>query len=63
MTGMGDDGASGLLEMRNMGAFTIGQDEETCVVYGMPREAHERGAVMKQTSLQHVAQAIIKAAL
>ncbi|MEF2074240.1 protein-glutamate methylesterase/protein-glutamine glutaminase [Consotaella aegiceratis] len=44
MTGMGDDGARGLLEMREMGSFTIAQDEATSVVYGMPKEAVERGA-------------------
>jgi len=45
MTGMGDDGARGLLEMRNAGARTIAQDEESCVVYGMPKEAVRIGAV------------------
>lgn len=45
MTGMGDDGAKGLKEMRDAGAKTIAQDEETCVVYGMPREAVKLGAV------------------
>ena len=40
LTGMGDDGAASLLEMRNAGAFTVAQDEATSVVYGMPREAH-----------------------
>ena len=47
MTGMGDDGAAGLLEMRNSGARTVAQDEESCVVYGMPKEAVKRGAVQK----------------
>jgi two-component system chemotaxis response regulator CheB len=47
MTGMGDDGAAGMLEMKNAGARTIAQDEETCVVYGMPKEAVKRGAVDK----------------
>lgn len=45
MTGMGDDGAQGLLEMKETGAITIAQDEATCVVFGMPREAIARGAV------------------
>jgi len=45
MTGMGDDGAQGLLEMKETGAITIAQDEATCIVFGMPREAIERGAV------------------
>jgi two-component system chemotaxis response regulator CheB len=44
LTGMGADGAKGLLKMRNAGSFTIAQDEETCVVFGMPREAIELGA-------------------
>jgi two-component system, chemotaxis family, protein-glutamate methylesterase/glutaminase len=44
MTGMGDDGAQGLLEMHETGAITIAQDEATCVVFGMPREAIARGA-------------------
>ncbi len=45
LTGMGDDGASGLLEMREAGAMTYGQNEESCVVFGMPKEAIRRGAV------------------
>lgn len=45
LTGMGDDGADALLEVRKAGAKTIGQNEATCVVYGMPRAAYERGAV------------------
>jgi two-component system chemotaxis response regulator CheB len=52
MTGMGDDGAAGLLEMRQAGARTIGQDEATCVVYGMPKEAYKRGAVERVLPLQ-----------
>lgn len=52
MTGMGDDGAAGLLEMRQAGARTIGQDEATCVVYGMPKEAYKRGAVERLLPLQ-----------
>ena len=44
MTGMGDDGAGGLLEMREAGSLTIAQNEATCVVFGMPREAIRRGA-------------------
>lgn len=54
MTGMGDDGASGLLEMRQAGARTIGQDEVTCVVYGMPKEAVRRGAVQQVLPLGHI---------
>jgi two-component system chemotaxis response regulator CheB len=51
MTGMGDDGAAGLLEMRKAGARTVAQDEDSCVVYGMPKEAVKRGAVDKSVSL------------
>jgi two-component system chemotaxis response regulator CheB len=58
MTGMGDDGASGLLEMRNEGAATIAQDEQTCVVYGMPKEAVKRGAVGKSLPLTGIPGAI-----
>jgi len=54
MTGMGRDGADGLLEMRQKGAFTIGQDEESCVVYGMPMVANEIGAVEKQASCENI---------
>ena len=62
LTGMGGDGADGLLHMRQRGAETLGQDEQTCVVYGMPRVAYERGAVAHQLPLQHVAPAILKVA-
>lgn len=55
LTGMGGDGAKGLLEMRRAGAKTIGQDESTCVVYGMPRVAYESGAVQYQEKLQDIA--------
>ncbi|MBU8871150.1 MAG: chemotaxis response regulator protein-glutamate methylesterase [Gemmatimonadales bacterium] len=54
LTGMGKDGAQSLLEMRNQGAFTIAQDEESCVVYGMPREAAEIGAVEKIVPLAKI---------
>jgi two-component system chemotaxis response regulator CheB len=58
MTGMGDDGASGLLEMHSEGAFTIAQDEQSCVVYGMPKEAVKRGAVNKILPLTAIPAAI-----
>jgi two-component system chemotaxis response regulator CheB len=45
MTGMGDDGAQGMLEMKEAGAFTIAQDEASCIVFGMPNEAIKRGGV------------------
>lgn len=59
LTGMGQDGARGLLAMRRKGARTVGQDEESCVVYGMPKAAAEMGAVERQVSLDAMAQAII----
>lgn len=54
LTGMGGDGARGLLEMRKAGARTIGQDESTCVVYGMPKVAYDLGAVEFQEKLQDI---------
>ena len=54
LTGMGKDGARGLLEMRNAGAWTIGQDQDSCVVYGMPREAAQLGAVAEAAALTEV---------
>jgi len=55
LTGMGGDGAKGLLEMRKAGAKTIGQDESTCVVYGMPKVAFDIGAVEYQEKLSDIA--------
>ena len=55
LTGMGSDGAKGLLAMRKAGAKTIGQDEKTSVVYGMPRVAYEIGAVTYQIALENIA--------
>lgn len=55
LTGMGGDGAKGLLEMRNAGAQTIGQDEATCVVYGMPKVAYDIGAVQYQMAVTAIA--------
>lgn len=60
LTGMGDDGAAGMLEMHNVGAYTVAQNEETCVVFGMPKEAIKRGGVDKVMSLQSIVQKIIK---
>lgn len=54
LTGMGYDGARGMLAMRRKGARTIGQNEESSVVYGMPRAAYELGAVEKQAALQNI---------
>lgn len=59
LTGMGGDGAKGLLAMKNAGAKTIGQDEASCVVYGMPKVAYEIGAVEKQLPLSRVADGIL----
>ncbi|MDQ2086628.1 chemotaxis response regulator protein-glutamate methylesterase [Herbivorax sp. ANBcel31] len=58
LTGMGSDGSKGLLEMRKNGARTIGQDEKSCVVYGMPKVAYNIGAVEKQETLEKIPQAI-----
>jgi two-component system chemotaxis response regulator CheB len=61
MTGMGDDGAAGLLEMRRAGAYTVAQNEATCVVYGMPKEAVERGAAMAVVGLDEIPREIMRA--
>lgn len=61
LTGMGADGAKGLLEMRRQGAHTIAQNEDTCVVFGMPRAAIELGAVDEICPLQDIAGAILRA--
>jgi two-component system chemotaxis response regulator CheB len=55
LTGMGDDGARSLLEMRQAGAYTVAQDEESCIVFGMPKEAIDRGGVMKVLPLNRIA--------
>jgi two-component system chemotaxis response regulator CheB len=60
MTGMGDDGAAGLLEMRKAGARTVAQDEESCVVYGMPKEALKRGGVEKTVPLKAIDREILQ---
>ncbi len=60
LTGMGDDGAEGLLTMRNTGAHTIAQDEETCVVFGMPKEAIKKGGAEVIVPLQKVANTLIQ---
>jgi two-component system chemotaxis response regulator CheB len=58
---MGRDGAQGLLAMRNAGARTLGQDEATCVVYGMPKAASDVGAVERQCSIGRMGAAILDA--
>jgi two-component system chemotaxis response regulator CheB len=60
MTGMGDDGAAGRAEMRAAGARTLAQDEESCVVFGMPREAIRRGGVERTVPLSAIAAEILK---
>ena len=59
LTGMGDDGARGLLAMRQAGARTLAQDEASCVVYGMPKAAVELGAVEQVQALSDMGQAIM----
>jgi two-component system, chemotaxis family, protein-glutamate methylesterase/glutaminase len=63
MTGMGDDGAEGLLEMKQAGALTIAQDEASCVVFGMPREAILRGAALEILPLFSIASAILRSSV
>ncbi len=58
LTGMGRDGAAGLLEIRRAGGFTISQSEATCVVYGMPREAERLGASMSVLPLSEIGPAL-----
>jgi two-component system chemotaxis response regulator CheB len=61
LTGMGRDGAAGLLAMRERGAVTLGQDEATCAVYGMPAAAFTLGAVERQLPLPQIAPALLAA--
>jgi two-component system, chemotaxis family, protein-glutamate methylesterase/glutaminase len=61
LTGMGSDGAKGLLEMKKAGSFTIAQNEESCVVYGMPRAAVEMGAVTLVESLDRIHEVLVSA--
>ena len=60
MTGMGRDGADGLLQMRKAGAYTIGQDKESSVVYGMPMVAQNIGAVKIQASCENIASVLLR---
>jgi two-component system chemotaxis response regulator CheB len=62
LTGMGTDGAQGLLNMKKAGASTIAQDEASCVVYGMPREAVRVGAAERVLPLSSIAGAIVNEA-
>jgi two-component system chemotaxis response regulator CheB len=60
LTGMGADGAKGLLALKNAGAYTIGQDEASCIVYGMPMEAYKLGACREQQPLDNIGVTICK---
>jgi two-component system chemotaxis response regulator CheB len=60
LTGMGKDGADGLLEMKKNGAYTIAQDEKSCIVFGMPKEAIALGGVDEIYSLSDIPFAIMK---
>jgi len=60
LTGMGADGAKGLTEMKKTGAHTIGQDEESCVVYGMPMVAYNMGGVSEQLTLTSIGDAVLR---
>ena len=62
LTGMGRDGADGLLALRQAGARTFAQDEQSCVVFGMPRAAMENGAAEKMVSLPNIASHILRLA-
>ncbi|MGA9656730.1 MAG: CheB methylesterase domain-containing protein, partial [Polyangia bacterium] len=62
MTGMGGDGAQGLLEMKQAGAATFAQDESSCVVFGMPKEAIARGAADRVLALKDLPAAVLRAA-
>lgn len=60
LTGMGQDGAKGLLNLKKSGAITLGQNEKSCVVYGMPKAAYKLGAVDKEVSIENMAHEILK---
>jgi len=62
LTGMGDDGAAGMKELFDAGAHTIAQDEVSCVVYGMPKEAVAHGGVMRELPLHQIAAGVVGAA-
>ena len=61
MTGMGDDGAEGLKEIREAGGRTFAQDEQSCVVFGMPKEAWKRGAAEALIPLNKIPQILLDA--
>ena len=61
LTGMGNDGSQGLVRMKNAGAYVLGQDQASCVVYGMPRAAFDAGAVDFQVSIEQMGEALMRA--
>jgi len=61
LTGMGDDGANGMKEMSDAGAYTLAQDEASCVVFGMPKEAIARGGVSRVLPLNRLTEAALAA--
>jgi two-component system chemotaxis response regulator CheB len=63
MTGMGDDGAKGMLEMKEAGAYNLAQDEASCVVFGMPQEAIKAGGVDRVLPLSHLAAEVVRLCL
>ena len=60
LTGIGDDGADGMVELRKRGAYTIAESEETAIVYGMPKEAYERGGAVKKLPFPEIVKEIIE---
>jgi two-component system chemotaxis response regulator CheB len=63
LTGMGDDGAAGMLEMKERGSYNIAQDEASCIVFGMPNQAIKRGGVHKVLPLNAIAPMLMKLSL
>jgi two-component system chemotaxis response regulator CheB len=59
LTGIGDDGADGMVKLKKMGAYTLGESEESATVYGMPREAYERGGVTQQLDFKQILKTIV----
>jgi two-component system chemotaxis response regulator CheB len=60
MTGIGDDGAEQMVRIKEVGGYTIAESEESCVVYGMPREAFERGGACEVRPSWEIAQAVLR---
>ena len=56
---MGADGAAGITKMKEAGSYTIGQDKDSCVVYGMPMEAYKRGGIVRQLPLDQIGDELI----